>query len=436
MSRDQSTTSIPELSPTLEPKQRLELIIETMREMSTHSDPQEMVRAYGKRMRHLFPRDGMISVSRRDMQQPNFRITRASRWEEEIDPWKQKDRLPEFSGGIISELIYSDRPRIINDFEVDADDPAREFLEGYGSLMSVPLYDQGVALNMVVFLQIQPDYFSFDQLPELVWMSNLFGRATHNLVLSGQLQEAYQEVDSELERVAAIQRSLLPAGLPQIPSMQLAVYYKTSRRAGGDYYDFFPLGDDKWAIAIADVSGHGTPAAVLMAITHSLLHASDVPMNQPGKVLESLNRQLIRRYTADNGTFVTAFFAVYDAPTRKMRYASAGHHPPTIKQCCDQSIKGLRDVGGLPLGVVEDEQFKEAEYQFEVGDQVVFYTDGITESENPEGTPFGVQRLEAALGNCHDSAENIVAGVLGSLDEFTAGAAADDDRTLLVGRVT
>lgn len=436
MSRNQTFTSIPELNSAVEPNERLELIIETMREMSTHSDPQEMVRAYGQRMQKIFPRDGMISVSRRGLHRPEFKITRATRWEEDVNPWTQADRLPQFSGGIVGELIYSDRPRIINDFEVDQDDPAREFLEGYHSLLAVPLYDQGAALNMVVFFQREPDMFNPDELPELVWMSNLFGRATHNLVLSGQLQEAYQAVDSELERVAAIQRSLLPAGLPRIDSLQLAVFYKTSRRAGGDYYDFFSLGDDLWAITIADVSGHGTPAAVLMAITHSLLHANDEPLDEPGVVLERLNRLLAKKYTSDSGTFVTAFFAVYNARTRTMRYASAGHCPPSFKRCHDQSIGSLNAVGGLPLGVLPDEKYDEAEHQFAVGDQMLLYTDGIIEAANPEGRPFGVPRLEAAFGSCHDSADDIIAGVLGTLNQFTGGHAADDDRTLLVGRVT
>ncbi len=108
-------------------------------------------------------------------------------------------------------------------------------------------------------------------------MSNLFGRATHNLVLSDQLKVAYEAVDYEMKVVADIQRSLLPMQMPSIPTLSLAAHYQTSHRAGGDYYDFFPLPDGKWGILIADVSGHGTPAAVLMAVTHSLAHTLPRP---------------------------------------------------------------------------------------------------------------------------------------------------------------
>src|SRR5688500_16039063 len=100
-------------------QQRLDHFVETMREMSRHTDPQAMVRAYGARMRQLRQLDGWISLSRRDLPAPKYRITRASIWTEEIDPWKQKDRLPVMEGGLLGELLYGERPRIIDDFTVD-----------------------------------------------------------------------------------------------------------------------------------------------------------------------------------------------------------------------------------------------------------------------------------------------------------------------------
>src|SRR5262249_3558906 len=157
--------------------------------------------------------------------------------------WKEKDRLPLLKGGLLAELIYSDEPRLVDALRFAPDDPAAEYFDGMHSLAAVPMYDQGVALNMVVFLRDEPAAFNPEEFPELVWVSNLFGRATHNLVLSGQLKEAYEAVDQELRVVADIQRSLLPAKMPDIPTMALAAHYQTSKRAGGDYYDFFPLPD-------------------------------------------------------------------------------------------------------------------------------------------------------------------------------------------------
>src|SRR5690606_22631128 len=121
---------------------------------------------------------------------------------------------------------------------------------------------------------------------------NLFGRATHNLVLAERLEETYTAVDRELQAVANIQRSLLPSELPKISTMRLAAHYQTSRRAGGDYYDFFPLADNRWGILIADVSGHGTPAAVMMAITHVIAHTQPGQATPPSRMLNFLNDQL------------------------------------------------------------------------------------------------------------------------------------------------
>jgi sigma-B regulation protein RsbU (phosphoserine phosphatase) len=261
------------------------LIVETMREMSGQTDPQAMVRVFGKRSRALLPIDRSVSLSRRSLEPPKYRITRSSTWKDEINPWKEKDRLPILDGGLLGELIYGDEPRIIDDLIVPADDPGAEFLAGQRSLMAIPTFDQGVAMNMVVLMREGPAAFSYEQFPEWVWFSNLFGRATHNLVLSEQLREAYNAVDQELKVVGDIQRSLLPTELPRIPTMDVAAYYQTSRRAGGDYYDFFPLPGGKWGIFLADVSGHGTPAAVLMAITHSIAHTHPGPPAPPAEIL-------------------------------------------------------------------------------------------------------------------------------------------------------
>ncbi len=125
--------------------------------------------------------------------------------------------------------------------------------------MAIPHYDQGVALNMVVLLEQEPAAFDPEKFPEWFWVSSLFGRLTHNLVLRDELKHAYEIVERELKVVADIQRSLLPQVLPAIPGLELGAYYQTSQWAGGDYYDFFPLPDGRWGILIADVSGHGTP---------------------------------------------------------------------------------------------------------------------------------------------------------------------------------
>jgi sigma-B regulation protein RsbU (phosphoserine phosphatase) len=417
-------------------RERMELIVATMREISRQTDPQVITRIYRERMGSLIAIDASLSVSRRGLEYPYFRITRSTRWKEEINPWKEKDRLPLLRGGFLADLLYDEQPRLFDEFQVSPDDPAVEYLDGYRSLLAIPMFDQGHALNMVLFLRRDPAAFNPEQFPDMVLRSNLFGRATHSLVLSEQLKEAYEAADYEMKLVARTQRSLLPPRIPEIPTMGLAAHYETSQRAGGDYYDFFPLPGGKWGLLIADVSGHGVHAAVYMAVTHSLAHLYAGPPDSPAGMLGHVNRHLTAHYTGRSDTFVTAFYGVYDPATRSLAYASAGHNPPRLKRCEDGTLALLNRARGLPLGVFPEETYREATHQLVPGDQLVLYTDGITEAENAAGEMFGVSRLDKVLENCAVGAPDLLRSVLAAVDEFTGATPAHDDRTLLVAKIS
>lgn len=417
-------------------EQRLRQVVETMREMSAQTDPQEMVRAYGRRMRTLFPVDRHISLSRRGLKEPRYRVTRFSEWKEDINPWKEKHRLPLHEGGLFADLIYGDEPVIIDDLQVDPDDPAARYLEGQRSLMAVPMLDGGAALNMVVTTRSDPAAFDREQFPENVWLANLFGRATHNLVLTDQLRDAYELVDRELKVVADIQQSLLPKEMPKIESLDLGAAYRTSHRAGGDYYDFFPLRDGRWGILIADVSGHGTPAAVVMAITHSIAHLFPDSSIDPGRMLEFVNEHLTTRYTSEFGAFVTAFYGVYDPKNRTLNYSSAGHNPPRLRRCGRTEVMALDGARNIPLGLLADVDYPNVTQQLHPGDRLVFYTDGITEAQNRAGELFGLTRLDHLLEfGCGEEPATIVQNIMQTVEAFSEGATATDDRTVIVANV-
>ena len=419
-------------------ERRLSHIVEMMREMSTLVDPQEMVRSYSTRVRRFFPTDRFLAISRRGLEPPYYKITRSDIWKSEINPWEQASELPVYKSGLLGELLYAGEPRIIDDIHevLRPDDPAASYFEGQRSLIAVPHYDHGVALNMVINMRREPAAFDREEFPEWVWLSILFGRATHTLVLASQLKQAYAVVDRELKIVADLQRSLLPKKLPKIPTLDLAASYQTSQWAGGDYYDIFALPDDRWGLMIADVSGHGTPAAVMMAVTHSIAHTYPGKPNEPGAMLKFLNDNLAARYTHEIEAFVTAFYGIYDPVGRTLKYASAGHNPPRIKRCEDGTVISLDDVGGLPLGVIEGTEYDETTVELRPGDQLILYTDGITEANNPEGKMFGVERLDQAIEHCHLSAGGLIEEVLKALEAFTAGEPASDDRTMLVAKVS
>lgn len=417
-------------------QRRLAEVVETMREMSLQTDPQAMVSAYGRRMRALVGSDRTLSLSRRNLERPRLRVTRDSQWTTRINPWKETDKLPLVDGGMMAELIYGNEPRIIDGTEVGTDDPGAAYLREYRTIVALPHFDAGEGLNMVLLMWRRPGALDVERLPETMQMSSLFGRVTGNLVLKTRLEEAYKALDRELDVVAEIQRSLLPHTLPQIPGVTLAASYQTSRQAGGDYYDLFALPDGRWGILIADVSGHGTPAAVVMAITHAISHSFPGPPMPPGALLTYVNQALATRYTTDSGNFVTAFYGIFDPATREMVYSSAGHNPPRLRRA-DGSVVGLDAARSVPLGILPGEQYPQHSVRLARSECILFYTDGITEAWDTAGAMFGTERLDRVLADDASghpgatAAEELIGDVLAGLEEFTKGRAADDDRTLL-----
>lgn len=417
-------------------KDRLGIVEDMMRTISLQSDPQELVRSYGERIQQLMPIDRRLSLSRRELESPGFRITRSTTWTETINPWSEKHRLPLLSGGILADVCYSNETTLIEDLNAAASDPAFEYLSGFRSLLAIPMFDNGESLNTVVLLQRSGTAFDREQIPDLVWRSNLFGRATATLVLKSQLEAAWRELDRELQTVARLQRALLPPELPKIPRLDITAHYQPAKSAGGDYYDFFELPDGKWGIFIGDVSGHGTPAAVMMAVTHCMAHTHPGPATPPGAVLRYLNNQLSCRYTNRIETFMTAFYGVYDPQSRKLIYACAGHNPPRLKRCAAGSVISLDKVRGLPLGVIEGSEFPETSIYLEFGDQLILYTDGITETHNRVDELFGEDRVDEVLSNCGLDSSVLMQKLLAAVQLFADGVPPHDDQTVIVLRAT
>lgn len=450
-------------------QQRLEQIVAMMREMSVQTDPQAMVNAYAERVRALQRNDGMIAVSRRDLKAPAYKITRATAWTVNIDPWKNPGKFPIYTQGILGQLLYADTPQIIQDFQVPPGDPAEDLLANARSIAVIPQYDNGVALNMIVVLKNQPHGFDPERFPEIFWQSNLFGRATASLVLTRKVKEAYDAIDRELHVVADIQRSLLPTQLPTNVGLDIATHYQTSKQAGGDYFDFFHLPDGKLAILIADVSGHGTPAAVLMAILHAIAHVNQAwtqsvdtktppPSISPRQWMIYVNNQLCERYTRFSGTFITAVYAVYDPRSRLLTYSSAGHNPPRLRlanpACVLSPINAedntpptklhpqdpghgllipLDQAQGLPLGIVADADYVQTSITLAEGDVLTLYTDGITEAFDTDRHLFGYHRLDQALAPERATAKEHLQALLDAVNAHDLGNI-DDDRTLIVAR--
>lgn len=414
----------------------MKAVVELMKNISVQTDPQEMVNIYGTAIEEFTRVDGYMALSRRGLTYPWYRVTRNDIWPEVLDPWKQRDKLPLLKGGILADIIYGNEPKFVCPLEVPADDPAADqFPAGIRCLAAIPHYDKGESLNMGLHLFKSERSFDAEYFPDMVWTANLFGRAVNNLALSRELGEAYEKLDKELRVVEELQRSLLPRDVPALKSMRMAAHYQTSARAGGDYYDFFELGGEQWGIFVADVSGHGTPAAVVMAVTHALAHAYPGMPRPPSLLMHYLNQKLCASPATDAGNFVTAFYGIYDDTARTLTYSTAGHPPPRLRKFHEHHTVSIEGASGLPLGISPEERYEQKTVSLETGDCLAIYTDGIPESFNRDGEMFGNDRLDAALLEGGDDPQHMINAVLERLGQHTGMARGEDDRTLLTAVV-
>jgi serine phosphatase RsbU (regulator of sigma subunit) len=251
------------------------------------------------------------------------------------------------------------------------------------------------------------------------------------LGLVTELKETYARLDRELEQVGDIQRQLLPEEAPRIPGYRLAVHYATSTRAGGDYYDFFTLRDGRFGLLVADASGHGTPAAVVMAMTRALVHAAPEALESPERLLAVANRELRRSIL--HGQFVTACYVTLDPASGRLEYAMAGHNPPYIVRADSGEAEPFENPTGPPLGLFEAPDFCRRAARLGPGDLLALYTDGITEVAMSDGGLFGEERLRSLLAR-HRAAnpETIRDRLLEELGVHSGTSAPADDRTLVL----
>ncbi len=416
----------------LDGAKRLREFSNLVRELSLQRDAASLLQAYRARAQYVIPYDHMISLSRRFATEGEVRITRSSRWRDPIDPWKNPEKLPVIRAGLVHRVMHAAEPIKFDHVFVDDDDPAAEHLSGVNSLLASPIYYEGEPLYMVMLMREQPAAFTLDDLTTLVLTSNLVGMFTSNLRSSSELQRAYEALDREFKRVGELQRDFLPRELPVLPGVTIATHYETSTQAGGDYYDFLKLPDGQVGVLIADVSGHGSPAAVFTAMIHALMNAFAAACGQapddPAKVLTSLNTSLIRSMRA--GQFATAFYGVLDPDSREFRFATAGHNPPRVLRAARRTVEPLLAVPALPLGITEVYACENATIRFDRGDRLVLYTDGITETFNTRREMFGTEGLDAALQRCGGAPSRIIDCVRTELLSFSA-AAPVDDRTLV-----
>jgi sigma-B regulation protein RsbU (phosphoserine phosphatase) len=271
-----------------------------------------------------------------------------------------------------------------------------------------------------------------DQLGALGESFNAMSSSIDSLV---EEQRKRQRLENEVSIAQEVQSQLFPRNLPVMPGIQLGAYCKPARGVSGDYYDFLPLGPTRLGIALADISGKGISAALLMASVQAALR-SQLLLNpesttNAAEVVSRINRHLFLNTSEDR--FATFFFAIYDSATRILRYTNAGHCAPMC--ITDEKLVRL-ETGGIVVGVFEDAEYEEGVIEVAPDSVLVVYSDGLIEPENVYGEEFGTSRLEnIALRNRRSSADAMVAALLVSAEEWAGTAEQADDMTVIVARL-
>jgi serine phosphatase RsbU (regulator of sigma subunit) len=258
-----------------------------------------------------------------------------------------------------------------------------------------------------------------------------FNRMAEGLERARALEKERDRLESELELARRIQQRLLPAGPPSIEGLDIAGCSEPAREVGGDYYDHIDLGGGRVLLVIADVSGKGVPAALLMSGFRASLMSQDAQALGPERLAERVNDFLHR--SVETGKFVTAFLGFLDSGTGHIVYANAGHNPPVLLRR-DGRVEWLA-AGGVVLGIMPHFRFESGEAVLEPGDLLALYTDGVTEGQNAAGELWGDDRLIESLRRLagRPSAEAARA-LVSEVRAYEGEAGAADDVTVLMAR--
>lgn len=347
---------------------------------------------------------------------------------------EMRDRRPEVgevrvSRTIIEEVVNQGRSVLTSDAQHDPRFKSSTVtFQGIRSVLAVPLGVGDRIFGMIYAdSPLATSRFTEDHLKVLTTLGSVAAiRVENTRLLEEHLEQ--ERFERELQLAREIQQRFQPSAPPIVPGFELQGISFPSYQIGGDYYDFIHCAD-RLVVALGDVSGKGTSAALLMSSLHAAVHAQVASCRPITETIGAVNR-----YLADNtpaNRFVTLFYAELDPLTGSLSFINAGHNPPIIAH--EGGTLEHLAAGGLPLGIIPDFDYREGRTQLRPGDVLVAYSDGVTESQNPKGEEFGTIRLQEVIAqNIGRSAAGIRDKIEAALSTFAQGTPAGDDITLLI----
>jgi sigma-B regulation protein RsbU (phosphoserine phosphatase) len=262
------------------------------------------------------------------------------------------------------------------------------------------------------------------------FLVTLIARQRNRLI--AEVRRQRDEYEHDLLLAAQVQRQVLPKP-PVCPDLELAAAMQTAQLLGGDYYDFFQISENIVDVVIADVSGHGAAASLLMPSLAVALRLRARELSGPAAILKDLD-QVLQQVT-NSATFVTMFYARFDQANKTLQYANGGHNPPLLlRSKTGQSVQ--LEAGGPIMGILKDAEFSNTVVALDPGDILTLFTDGVIEQENEGGDEFSISRLEEVIRNKQTvPAAALVADITEAVSTFAGTKAQADDLTVVVVKI-
>lgn len=296
-----------------------------------------------------------------------------------------------------------------------------------GMRMGAPLIYQGAHYG-VVYVESKRIGFRQEDVDLLQAIATQAGLAIHATRVAAQLVRR-ERLERDLRVARQIQRSLLPANVPDVVGLDFAVHYEPAYQIGGDFYDFIWHDPSHLGVAVGDVAGKAISAALYMARLTSELRSRAAIARTPGRLLRRVNQEIAG--LGDDGMFATLVYCIYDLDTRSLVFTNAGHCVPLLRRGDRVFPLQAERAHTPPLGITAELEAGEARVQLLPGDMLIMVSDGILEARDPRGNEYGLSRLSRRIRTARGNTEDVIKAILADIDSHTSEQAQGDDMTIV-----
>ena len=338
-----------------------------------------------------------------------------------------------YSTTIVREVVSSGKVLLTNNAQFDTRFQAGQsiIMRGLRAILCAPMIVKNRLMG-ILYVDTSMKSGNFTQADSDL-LSAVAGQAAVALENARLYTVAVEKgrMERELQMASEIQQALLPQTMPNVGGYEIVPFWEAAREMAGDFYDAFKLAEDKFGVVIADVSDKGAGAALLMAVSRTMIRANAYAGLSPRETVRRTNDLIVE--DVQSGMFVTVYHSVFFRDGHSF-HVNAGHNPPMIYHHATKVITML-PIGGRALGWEVDNPVQEHPVQLQAGDMVIYYTDGLTEAENAGGEQYGVDRLKKViLTNSQQPAQLIMNRIVEDVERFCAGTPPFDDMTVMIVR--